>query len=118
MAAPMLTQTELLAEMMTVEESGLTNKQMKDAMDCLVYVVKNQISQGNRVRIPGIGTLDVRLRKGTKKGTLVRNPSSGEMVKSAGKPASTKVGFRALKPLNDVLPTPQKAKAALAKGAK
>jgi hypothetical protein len=39
------------------------------------------------------------------------------MVKSAGKPASTKVGFRALKPLNDVLPTPQKAKAALAKGA-
>ena len=118
MAAPMLNQTELLAAMMEVEESGISNKQMKDAMDCLRYVVHGEIAKGNRVRIPGVGTFDVRLRKGTKKGTLVRNPSSGEMVKSAGKPASTKVGFRSLKPLNDVLPTPQKAKAALAKGAR
>lgn len=116
MAAPMLTKTELVDAMLDVEESGVTKRQVNDVLECLAYVAAEEIKQGNRFRIPNVGTIDVRLRKGTKKGTLVRNPSTGEMQKSAGKPASTRVGFRALKALRDALPSPAKAKSAMAKG--
>jgi nucleoid DNA-binding protein len=47
------------------------------------------------------GLLKVTLRKipARKAGTLVRNPSTGEMVKSAAKPASMRVKIRALSKL-------------------
>lgn len=47
------------------------------------------------------GLLKVTLRKvpARKAGTLVRNPSTGEMVKAAAKPASVRVKIRALSKL-------------------
>jgi hypothetical protein len=47
------------------------------------------------------GLLKVKLRKvpARKAGTLVRNPATGEMVKSAAKPASVRVKIRALSEL-------------------
>lgn len=115
MAAPMMSKTELVDELLALDETGVTKKQVNDMLDSLAYVASEEIGKGHRFRIPNIGTIDVRFRKGTKKGTLVRNPSNGEMVKSAGKPASTKLGFRGLKALVDSLPTPQKARKALGK---
>lgn len=116
MAAPMLSGNALIDAVMDAQEQDASRKQVKDILESLAYVAQNEISKGNRVRIPGLGTLEVRFRAGIKKGKMVRNPSTGEMQKHAGKPASTKIGFRSLKPLNDALPTPQKAKAALKRG--
>jgi nucleoid DNA-binding protein len=47
------------------------------------------------------GLLKVTLRKvpARKAGTLVRNPATGEMIKSAAKPASVRVKIRALSKL-------------------
>ena len=116
MAAPMLSGNALVDALMSVQEHGASRKQVKDILESLAFVVQNEISKGNRVRIPNVGTVEIRFRSGIKKGTMVRNPSTGEKVKHPGKPASTKIGFRALKDLNDSLPTPPKAKAALKRG--
>ena len=115
MAAPMLSGKAMEDRILEVAEVEISRKQVKDVLDSLAYVVQEAISEGNRARIPGIGTLEVRMRRGIKKGTMVRNPATGENVKHAGKPASTKVGFRPIKPLVEALPTPQKAKRALAR---
>lgn len=118
MAAPMKTKTELVDAILEVEESGVTKRQVNDVLECIAYVAQEEIADGNRVRIPNVGTIDVRLRKAIRKGTEVRNPATGETFPHPGKPASTKIGFRALKALTDALPTAQKAKSAMDKGKK
>lgn len=110
MAVPMLTRTELVAAILEVEETDLSKKQVEDVLDCLAYVATEEISKGRRFRIPNVGTIDVRLRAAIRKGKEVRNPATGETFRHPGKPASTKIGFRALKPLTDALPSANVAK--------
>jgi|SRR4029079_3091955 len=112
-AAKMLSGNALIDRVMEAQEHGASRKQVKDILDSLAYVAQDEISKGRRVRIPALGTIEVRFRRGIKKGTMVRNPSTGESQKHPGKPPSTKIGFRPVKPLNEALPTPQVAKRAL-----
>lgn len=115
LAAPMKTATQLVDAILEVQETDLSRKQVKDVLDCIAYVAQEQISNGNRFRLPGVGTIEVRVRK-AQKARMGRNPSTGEEVKIEKKPASTRLGFRPLKDLKDVLPTVAKAQSALRKG--
>lgn len=114
LAAPMKTATELVDAILEVEESGVTKKQVKDVLECLAYVGLTEIESGNRFRLPSLGTIEVRVRNATKK-RKGRNPRTGEEVMISAKPASTRIGFRALKPLKDALPSAAKARQVLAK---
>lgn len=49
--------------------------------------------------MPGMFKITLRKVKAVKKGTPVRNPATGEMIKSKGKPASVRVKLRALSKL-------------------
>jgi DNA-binding protein HU-beta len=117
LAAPMMPRTKLVEAILEVEETKVSKKQVNDVLDCLAYVAREEISRGNRVRVPGVGTVEVRVRKAQKARTG-RNPQTGEAVKIAKKPASTRLGFRPLKELKETLPTVAKAQAALRRGKK
>ena len=49
--------------------------------------------------LPGLLKINLRKVPARRAGTLVRNPSTGEMVKAAAKPASVRVKIRALSKL-------------------
>lgn len=49
--------------------------------------------------LPGLLKVNLRKVPARRAGTLVRNPSNGEMVKAAAKPASVRVKIRALSKL-------------------
>ena len=49
--------------------------------------------------LPGLLKVNLRKVPARRAGTLVRNPSTGEMVKAAAKPASVRVKIRALSKL-------------------
>jgi nucleoid DNA-binding protein len=49
--------------------------------------------------LPGLLKVNLRKVPARRPGTLVRNPSTGEMVKAAAKPASVRVKIRALSKL-------------------
>jgi len=112
MAAPFLNQSALVDAVLEVCEEGQSRKQVKDILESLAYVGQEQIGKGNRFRVPGLGTIEIRFRSAIKKGKEVRNPATGATFKHPGKPASTKIGFRPMKPLTEALPTVQKAKQA------
>jgi hypothetical protein len=50
--------------------------------------------------LPGLLKVSLRKVPARKAGTLIRNPSTGEMVEAAAKPASVRVKIRALSKLN------------------
>jgi hypothetical protein len=49
--------------------------------------------------LPGLQKVSLRKVPARKAGTLIRNPSTGEMVEAAAKPASVRVKIRALSKL-------------------
>jgi|SRR5688572_8238277 DNA-binding protein HU-beta len=63
--------------------------------DFVTHVVKN-LKKGNRIRIPGLGSLQVR-KHAARKG---RNPATGESIKI---PAKKKIAFRAAKDLKEAV---------------
>ena len=72
---------------------GLTKKQANQIMDDLVVLVTKQLKKGVRIRLNGLGILQVRKRAAR----MGRNPATGEAIKIK---ASKKVAFRAAKELN------------------
>ena len=83
------------------EQNGLTKKQV----GCVLVTLENTILGSIHPKGAGMfifpGLMKVTLRKvpARKAGTLIRNPSNGEMMKAAAKPASVRVKIRALKKL-------------------
>jgi DNA-binding protein HU-beta len=71
---------------------GLTKKQANEIMDDLVVMVTKQLKKGVRIRLNGLGILQVRKRAAR----MGRNPATGEAIKIK---ASKKVAFRAAKEL-------------------
>jgi DNA-binding protein HU-beta len=65
--------------------------------DFIAQVVKN-LKKGNRIRISGLGSLQVR-KHAARKG---RNPATGETMKI---PAKKKVAFRVAKELKEAVGT-------------
>lgn len=93
---------EVIAEMVTEEEDGVPfreEKQMVSKMiDALGEVMARSVMPGGAgsFKIPKTLKVTLKEKKAVKKGTLVRNPATGEMIKSKGKPASKKVKINAL----------------------
>ena len=80
--------------MQMATKHGLTKKQANQIMDDLVVLVTKQLKKGVRIRLNGLGILQVRKRAAR----MGRNPATGEAIKIK---ASKKVAFRASKELKN-----------------
>jgi DNA-binding protein HU-beta len=74
------------------EEHQLTKRAGEAILDDLVGMITKHLKKGERVRIAGLGILQVRKRAAR----MGRNPATGEAIKIK---ASKKVAFRATKEL-------------------
>jgi DNA-binding protein HU-beta len=74
------------------EEHQLTKKQGQEMLTDLVSLITKHLKKGERIRIAGLGILQVRKRPAR----MGRNPATGEAIKIK---ASKKVAFRAAKEL-------------------
>lgn len=91
---PTVTLKNIAAEI--AEKHELTKKQVNLIMeDLIAHLVKN-LKKGNRVRMAGLGILQVRKRAAR----MGRNPATGETIKI---PAKKKIAFRAAKELKEAV---------------
>lgn len=91
---PTVTLKNIAAEI--AESQELSKKQMNAIMEEIVgHLVKN-LKKGNRVRLAGLGILQVRKRAAR----MGRNPATGEAIKI---PAKKKIAFRAAKELKEAV---------------
>lgn len=91
---PTVTLKNIAAEI--AEKNEMTKKQVNEIMDELIkHLVKN-LKKGNRIRIAGLGILQVKKRAAR----MGRNPATGETIKI---PAKKKIAFRAAKELKEAV---------------
>jgi DNA-binding protein HU-beta len=74
------------------EQHQLTKKQGLEMMEELTAMIRKHLKKGERVKIAGLGILQVRNRAAR----VGRNPATGEQIQIK---ASKKVAFRATKEL-------------------
>jgi DNA-binding protein HU-beta len=74
------------------EQHQLTKKQGQEMLEDLASLITKHLKKGERVKIAGLGILQVRKRAAR----MGRNPATGEAIKIK---ASRKVAFRATKEL-------------------
>jgi DNA-binding protein HU-beta len=78
--------------MALAERHGVAKGQMNAILTDMVASIAKHLKKGSRIRIPGLGTLQVRKRPAR----MGRNPGTGEAIKIK---ASKKIAFRAAKDL-------------------
>ena len=78
------------------EAHQLTKKQGLELVDNLVTMITKHLKKGERVKIAGLGILQVRKRAAR----MGRNPATGEAIHIK---ASKKVAFRAAKELKEAV---------------
>ena len=78
------------------ETHGLTKKQSQEIFDDMATQITKRLKKGERIRINGLGTLEVRKRPAR----MGRNPATGEAIKIK---ASKKVAFRVAKELKETV---------------
>jgi len=78
------------------EKHELTKKQGLELMEDLIAMVTKHLKKGERVKVAGLGILQVRKRAAR----MGRNPATGEAIKIK---ASKKVAFRAAKDLKEAI---------------
>ncbi len=78
------------------EQHELTKKQGLEMMEDLIAMITKHLKKGERVKISGLGILQVRKRAAR----MGRNPATGEAIKIK---ASKKVAFRAAKDLKEAI---------------
>jgi DNA-binding protein HU-beta len=76
------------------EDHELSKKQTEAILGDMVGLVSKHLKKGDRIRIGGLGILQVRKRAAR----MGRNPATGEQIQIK---ASKKVAFRAAKELKD-----------------
>lgn len=77
-------------------EHDLAKKQSEAILNDMVGLVVKHLKKGDRIRIGGLGILQVRKRAAR----MGRNPATGEPIKIK---ASKKVAFRAAKELKEAI---------------
>ena len=92
--APTIPLSKVAAEL--AEKTGMTKKDAAGALDDFVGLVVKHLKKGNKVRITGLGILQVRARPAR----MGRNPATGEAIKIK---ASKKVAFRVAKDLKEAI---------------
>ena len=78
------------------DQHALTKKQGQEMLADLVGLITKHLKKGDRIRIGGLGILQVRKRAAR----MGRNPATGEAIQIK---ASKKVAFRAAKDLKQAL---------------
>ncbi len=78
------------------EAHGLSEKQANGVLAGTVTLIGEHLKKGARIRIAGLGTLEVRKRSAR----MGRNPATGEPIEIK---ASKKVAFRAAKDLSEAI---------------
>ena len=78
------------------EEHELEKKQSEQILNDAIGLVTRHLKKGERIRIAGLGILQVRKRPAR----MGRNPATGEQIKIK---ASKKVAFRASKDLKEAV---------------
>jgi DNA-binding protein HU-beta len=91
---PTITLKTITADL--AEKYGLSKKDANLLMDDFVTEVAKNLKKGNRIRISGLGSLQVR-KQAARKG---RNPATGEAIRI---PAKKKIAFRASKDLKEAV---------------
>ncbi len=83
------------------EENGVTREVAKGVLATIENVMTGSIHPRGvgEFTLPGLLKISLRKVPARKAGTLIRNPSTGEMVPGAAKPASVRVKIRALSKL-------------------
>jgi DNA-binding protein HU-beta len=89
-----VTLTQLAATL--AEEHELTKRAGRELLDNLVSLITKHLKKGERIRITGLGILQVRKRAAR----MGRNPATGEAIQIK---ASKKVAFRASKELKEAI---------------
>ena len=93
-ASPTVTLKHIAANI--AEEHELAKKQAEAILGNMVDIVVKHLKKGNKVRITGLGILQVRNRPAR----MGRNPATGEAIKIK---ASKKVAFRVAKDLKEAI---------------
>jgi DNA-binding protein HU-beta len=78
------------------EAHGISLKQANEVLAGTVALISEHLKKGARIRIAGLGTLEVRKRSAR----MGRNPATGEAIEIK---ASKKVAFRAAKDLSETI---------------
>lgn len=78
------------------EDYQMTKKQGEAVLTDLVTLITKHLKKGERIRLNGLGILQVRKRAAR----MGRNPATGEQIKIK---ASKKVAFRAAKDLKEAV---------------
>ncbi|MCL2428107.1 MAG: HU family DNA-binding protein [Alphaproteobacteria bacterium] len=78
------------------EEHEMAKRQADAVLSDLVGLVVDHLKRGDRIRIGGLGILQVRQRAAR----MGRNPATGEQIKIK---ASKKIAFRASKELKEAI---------------
>ena len=94
-AKPASISTKQLADSLA-EHHQLTKKQGHQMVEDLVGLITKHLKKGERVKIAGLGILQVRNRAAR----MGRNPATGEAIKIK---ASKKVAFRVAKELKEAV---------------
>jgi DNA-binding protein HU-beta len=94
-AQPTVTLKQIAADL--AEKHELSKKLMNEILgDDLVTMLVKNLKKGNRVRIAGLGILQVKKRAAR----MGRNPATGEAISI---PAKKKIAFRAAKELKEAV---------------
>ena len=92
---PVIVTSKHLADALA-EKHELPKKQAKAVLEDLVAQLGKHLKKGAKIRIGGLGILQVRKRPAR----MGRNPATGEQIKIK---ASKKVAFRAAKDLKEAI---------------
>lgn len=94
MAAPTVTLKHVAAEL--ADKHGISKKEATELLEGMVSSFVEHLQAGERVRIPGLGILEVKQMKAR----MGRNPQTGEAIQI---PAKKKVAFRVAKDLKEAV---------------
>jgi DNA-binding protein HU-beta len=95
-AAPQVTVTLKQIAAVLAEGHDLPKKQAEGVLSDLVAVATRHLKKGDKIRLTGLGVLQVRARPAR----MGRNPAAGESIKIA---ASKRIAFRPAKELKEAV---------------
>jgi DNA-binding protein HU-beta len=93
-ASPVLTLRNIAEKLSETHE--LPKRQANEMLTQMVEMITKSLKKGEKIRIPGLGILQVRKRAAR----MGRNPQTGEAIKIK---ASKKIAFRATKELKEAI---------------
>ncbi len=106
-----LTQTQLAAAV--ADRAEISKAEAKRVLAALDEIILEELGNAQKVRVGGLVQLTVRV-KPAQKARKGRNPSTGEEITIAAKPASVDLRARPLARAKAALPSVQKARRRLA----